>query len=52
MEYNERDRLDSAITPNCHPITWPLDPICYAENYAATCTLFVMRLFRKCKSEI
>lgn len=32
MEYNEGDWLDSAVTPNCRPITHPLDPICYIEN--------------------
>lgn len=32
MEHNEGDWLDSAVTPNCHPITHPLEPICYIEN--------------------
>lgn len=32
MEYNEADWLDSAVTPNCHPIIHPLDPVCYTEN--------------------
>lgn len=27
-----RDWLHSAVTPNCHPITHPLDSICYTEN--------------------
>lgn len=31
MEY-ERDWLDRAVTPNCHPITHPLDLICYIEH--------------------